>query len=153
MIDKLTARLRLPLSKTDRNKTHVAAITVVGETWHKELRPRRFTQEGGRLLGFARRSVKYNRRKRKAVGHTDPLRFSRRSMTLSESYRVYATRRQVRVTMPIRAFNYSRPGARVNMADEFRRIAPSETRRLEKSGAGEVERLWSSFKIVKTTRV
>lgn len=108
-----------------------------GTEFHTKLRDRRFTNahataaqyaprkgEAGSGVSFAR---SYTGRKLKKRRHTRPLEFTgetRRAVSLAT---VRSTSKGVKVAYPgARKLNYQNPNSSIRMADEFRRVIPSE---------------------------
>ncbi|MEZ6097239.1 MAG: hypothetical protein R3C03_23950 [Pirellulaceae bacterium] len=107
------------------------AYDKLGVHFHQVNLPRRFTVAGGRMLGFKRRSPKYEKRKRKLKGHTDPLRFSddsKRLATTIQDIRVKTTEKksEVKVVIHARGLNRRNPRSNIRMQDEVRRVANRE---------------------------
>jgi hypothetical protein len=103
----------------------------LGERFHRVNLPRRFTWSGGRMLGYARRSPKYTKKKFKQLGHGDPLRWSdvsRKLATSIEDIRVKSstTRTEVRIVIHARGLNRRHKKSSIRMQDEVRSVAQRE---------------------------
>jgi len=112
------------------------AFFKAGVFWHRLLRPKHFTNRGATEYGYTPREGErgsgrrfknsYTAAKLKARGHTRPLVWSGQSLALSQQRRIYATSKGVRVTMPVRAFNFRPKNSNVDMAREFTAHTPAE---------------------------
>jgi hypothetical protein len=106
--------------------------------WGEEFRPKHFTPEGAAAYGYTKRKGEnlakgskayrrsYTGRKERQMGHTDPLVFTGESKRESSRYRIFATSKGARLSMPTRKLNYRHPKSQIRMADELRRVLPSE---------------------------
>ena len=119
------------------------AWTLVGDDWHRRLRPKHFTNAGAREYGYQPRKGEagnqaakgfrrsYTGRKLAAKGHTRPLVWSGELEQLSRAKRIearaFATRSKVRVVMPLAAkANFRNPYSQINMRQELTTISPGE---------------------------
>jgi len=116
---------------------------IVGEDWHRRLRPKHFTNAGAREYGYQPRKGEagnqaakgfrrsYTGRKLAAKGHTRPLVWSGELEQLSRAKRIearaFATRSKVRVIMPLAGkANFRNPHSQIRMRDELTTISPGE---------------------------
>jgi hypothetical protein len=123
--------------RTIHSRATKESFESTGTEFHTKLRDRRFTNahasaagyeprkgEKGSGLSFAR---SYTGRKLKKFGHTRPLEFTgetRRAVTLAT---IRSSSKGVKVAYPgARKFNYRSATSNIRMADEFRRVIPSE---------------------------
>ena len=108
-----------------------AALQELGEHFHRTNLPRRFTESGGRFLGFQKRSARYTARKMRKYRHRDPLVWSGASKILAlgiQDVRVLASgnRSEVRIVIHARGLNRRNASSTIRMADEVRTISPRE---------------------------
>ena len=128
-----------------RNGILKPAWKQVGEMFHREMLPIRFTEQAKALLGYAHRkgeepgtSTKrffrsYTGRKLKKFGHRKPLVWSgesRRDATRIADVR--ATSNGVKVVLHARKLNYRNRYSSIYMNEEVRRIATSEYPKLQR---------------------
>lgn len=107
-------------------------LAANGEYWHKNYRRRHFHVRAFTYYSYAPRSRKYDRYKRKKLGHTHPLVFTGVSRNLSEGKTIRATPQKVDVIMPTRAFNFRPKNSRVDMRREFTQINREEEHELDR---------------------
>ena len=132
------------------NTVKRAAYLELGEDFHANNLPRRFTWSGGRMLGFTPRSAKYEKRKRKKYGHADPnvaTGTSRDQATKIRDLRATATSKttRLRIVLHARALNFKHPKSQVHPADEVRRIAEREVPPMVRKLAGFIDRQFSQL--------
>lgn len=120
------------MGKRDINNFVKMGFNDVGVYWHDKFLKRHFTGAAFRLYGYTERSRKYWFRKLKKTGMALPLVYSGESrLSAKEFATIRPTHKAVKISMPARKLNLKSPGQRVDMADELRRIAPSEYKTLE----------------------
>jgi len=119
------------------------AWTIVGERWHRELRPKHFTTAGAREYGYSPRKGdtgnagskgfwrSYTGRKQRTFGHTRPLVWSGELEQLSRARRIearaFTTRSRVRVIMPLASkANWRNPHSQIDMRAELTTVSPGE---------------------------
>lgn len=134
------------MRQSDAKKNVKAGWARMAAEWHKKYRRVHFTQRAYTKYNYTPRSKRYNRLKKKHLGHTLPLVRTGTSRNLSESKTVFATHRGSRVTMPIRIFNRRPKNSAVNMRDEFTRVINDEQNDLEQIAVRQIERDTQSFK-------
>ena len=125
------------MKRGEQNNILRDSYTDLGDHFFENNLPRRFTAQGGRMLGYAQRSPRYRKRKQRLFGHNLPLVFSgkTRSRALSSLTRIIARAKkgegslELRVNVP--ALNL-RNGSGPNLREEFERIAETETGPLER---------------------
>ncbi len=126
------------LTVKEWNNVKRFAYQELGEEFWRTNLPRRFTVSGGRMLGYAPRSPKYDKAKRKKHGHADPLvatGVSRDLATKIMDVRTVSTQTSTRakIVLRARALNFRNPASEargVNPSDEVRRIADKEVQPL-----------------------
>lgn len=127
---------------------------ATGKYFHSRMLPERFTEKGARLLNYPPRSRAYNERKRKKFGHTRPLVFTGEAEALAKIQDVRATSKGVRIINHARKLqNLINLKRRARMADEVRRIAPSERDELVRVLNREVDKRLKAYKRQSTSRV
>lgn len=118
-----SAALGLNFTVRDLNEILKGGYQQVGEMWHREMRPTRFTKRGARELNFPKRQGEqggaqakggfqksYTGRKLREKGHTKPNVWSGASELLSKARTVRATSKGVRVSLPgLRDWNRRKP--------------------------------------------
>jgi hypothetical protein len=80
----------------------------MGEYWHDQIRPKHFKMSAFGEYKYAKRTEKYEKRKRRKYHHNLPLVFTGKSRDLSRMKRIVATPRGVLVHMNIPALNFKR---------------------------------------------
>lgn len=133
------------IRRTDGNKMMKRTWRDVGNEWHQKFRRSHFTQSAFSKYGYKPRSKRYNRFKRRISGHTLPLVFTGTSRRLSESKTIRATKKNVTVSMPIRVFNFSRKGSKVDKRREMTTVASSEVRKLNNNATRNLERRYRRY--------
>lgn len=123
------------MRKADLNPILKESYADRGLMWHKEFRKRHFTLDAMRRYGYQERSKGYNRRKRKFLGAPIPLVFSGVSRALSGMATITATKNQVTIRSPIRAFNFKPKtrGGRTppDMRAEYARMTDDEIQAMD----------------------
>ena len=119
------------------NSTLRDSYTELGEHFFETNLPRRFTVSGAWMLGYAKRSPRYTKRKEKKFGHVLPLVYSgeTRQRALSESFtRIKAIAKKgvgsLALAVNVPALNFKHPKG-PNTREEFERIADREIGPLE----------------------
>lgn len=98
----------------------------------------RFTHRHATLAGYAKRSPRYEKRKRREQGHTYPLVKSGRTRMGSRRARIVSTSGRLKISWPnVRALNFRNPTSQINTREEFTKVLPSEQQAL----AGEFDRV------------
>ncbi len=105
---------------------------AIGTFWHTTMAPRHFLRSAFSEYGYTPRKRTYEKRKRRYLGHADPLTFTGQSKQLAQRRRVIATRKGARVNVPVRAFNFRPKGSAVNMVREWRAISGQEEKRIDR---------------------
>jgi hypothetical protein len=127
--------------RTLHNQATKATWQATGTEFHVKFRDRRFTNAHASAAQFAPRKGEqgsgvsfarsYTGKKLKKYGHTRPLELTgetRRAVTMAT---ISGTSKGVKVAYPgARKFNYQNPNSNIRMADEFRRVIPSEVNSL-----------------------
>lgn len=96
--------------------------------YHREMTPKRFTEEHARRAGYTKRKRAYNRRKYKRFGHTRPLEFTgtaKRAVIREASITNTSNGAKVRYRGG-RVFNFRNPKSEVNMLLEFTTVLQDE---------------------------
>lgn len=123
------------LTRSDVINAMKRALRQLGEYWHDAFAWKRFTQLGYTEYRFRRRTTKYDKYKRRHLGHNNPLLVSGegRDETLSEStkHRIRVTRDTVTIPLPTKFNRYNPAGP--NMAEEIRAVSREEIGQLEQS--------------------
>jgi hypothetical protein len=131
------------LSRADMKAIIQSAWVKVGELWHREMRPKHFTQAGAREYDYAPRSGEpgnphpqgfwqsYTGRKQRYQRHTRPLEWSGELKELTRARRIdakaFRKRSKMRVIMPqARKANFRHPASEVNMREELTRVSERE---------------------------
>lgn len=125
------------LMASEFNGVKREAYQKLGEHFFRVNLPRRFTWAGGRMLGYAARSPKYERYKRKVSGSAEPnvgvSRNQARSRDIATrimDVRSTATAKTTRaqIVLKARTLNFSNPKSKnkIKPSEEVRRIANSE---------------------------
>lgn len=101
---------------------------VLGEDYRRRLLPRRFARSGALELGYAARKPRYEARKRRLLGHTDPLVFSRETRNnVLAGTDVRPTSNGVRIPLKgTRKLNRNNPRSNIKMHEEIRRVSRRE---------------------------
>lgn len=113
----------------------------VGVEYRRRYLPKRFTTHGALELGYKQRSQKYQARKRRLLGHNDPLVWSRetRNSVLSGSD-VRPTSGGVRIPLKgSRKLNRNNPKSNIQMHMEIRRVSRREAVALAKKYDGTLD--------------
>lgn len=77
-----------------------AALTKLGQRWHRGTLRKHFTPAGAREYGYQRRTRKYRKAKLKKLGHNRPLVYTGQLMrALTGSYVITTTKRAMRLRM------------------------------------------------------
>ena len=156
---KITETGAVPgITKKELPRIHRLIMLEVGMLWHQKMRPKHFTQEGAVEYHYKKRTEKYTRRKRTMFGHEDPLVFSGASRTLSANATIRPFARKadgemvagVRVSMPVKAFNFIPKGGKINMVQEFKRVSPREIKEINRYIAVRFKELVKELKRYKT---
>jgi len=144
------------LSKSQLNGIHKRANFAVGVHFRRHFLAARFTEKGGRRLGYTPRSGehrigmpslsrkdrhKYAPRKEAKVGHSRPLELSGegRRQALSQPRKVRSTRDKIIIPLP-RKYNFRPKGGRISMSDEIRKVTNREAAKLSKRLVDDTER-------------
>ncbi len=131
------------LSAAQMKELILESWTLVGEDWHRRLRPKHFTTAGAREYGYKPRKGEagnadsksfwrsYTGRKQKKYGHTRPLVWSGELEQLSRARRIearaFSTRSKVRVIMPqAQKANFRNPHSQINMREELTTVSDAE---------------------------
>ncbi len=131
-------------------RINLTAARALGERFHEVNLPRRFTQSGARMLGYAVRSARYNKRKRRLLRHADPLVYSgetKQNVLRTEDVREGGSSKTWRVSVILHARQLNRYKTRRGLrpADEIRRTATKEhgplTRYFEEIHNAETDKL------------
>jgi hypothetical protein len=111
-------------------RINLESAQELGQHFHKVNLPRRFTISGGRMLGYAIRSKRYQQNKKKRKGHNDPLVYSgntKRDVLSHEDVRTSGTSKRWQANVILRARNLNRFGkGRIKPAQELREVAAKE---------------------------
>ena len=106
---------------------------AAGVLYHATMYDRRFTHAHATAAGYTRRSAKYERRKLRAKGHTNPLEFSGTARRKTRTANITSTSSGAKVAYPgARVFNFRNPKSQVNMVVEFTTLLQSEADTLAK---------------------
>ena len=124
-----------------------------GEHWHKKFRKRHFETSAFDRYRYTKRSKKYNRLKKRKLGHTKPLVFTGVSQRLSQGKTIRETPKKVDVVMPTRAFNFKPPNSQVMMRDEFTQISQDEAREIDSRMEKGLTKTFVGWKGKRVTRV
>ncbi len=116
-------RIRKHLARIKKNAwEHIAAW------WHRALLPKHFTRTAAARYRYRARSHGYNKRKKRLWGQVQPLVYTGISQRLSAVRDIRANSKRVRVVMQTRTLNRRPRGWPHTMAEELRRVVPSEAR-------------------------
>lgn len=143
------------LSKSQVNRALKEANLKTGKYFRREMLPARFTEQGGRRLGYTPRRGEfrvgavrldkssrnlYAVKKFRKLGHSDPLVFTGEAKreALSNPTKVRATRDKFVIPLP-RKLNRSNPKSRIRMADEVRLVTDRELSALTKFMVAQIE--------------
>lgn len=118
----------------------------MGEDWHKKFRRSHFSQRAYGKYNYTPRNRRYNRLKKRTLGHTLPLVKSGKSRQLSEQKKVFATYKGSRVTMPVRAFNFKPKNSSIDMRKEFTSRTPDEQKELDRRATWRLEESVRKFR-------
>jgi len=130
-----------PLTKREFNVMLRETFRVIGQKWHREMRPKHFTHAGAREYGYSPRkgeagnrnrkgfASSYTGRKLRLVGHTRPLEFTGEARRLSRIQDIRVTSKRVRIILP-RKFNFRNPHSRVDMRKEITTVSHREEQEL-----------------------
>ena len=119
------------LTRTFR-EVNAAGMEAMGQEFQRVNLPRRFTYAGGKMLGYAPRNPRYNQRKKRELGHVDPLVFSGTSRALATRIRniqVTSQNKRTRVRVKFgraRGLNRRNPNSNIRMNEEVTRMANKE---------------------------
>lgn len=123
------------MRKSDINPILKDSFADRGLMWHKDFRKRHFTLDAMRRYGYQPRTKGYNRRKIKRLGAPIPLVFTGVSRALSGMGTITATKNQVTIRSPIRAFNFKPKtrsgGTPPDMRDEYSRMTDDEIQAMD----------------------
>jgi hypothetical protein len=98
----------------------------MGTWWWRNYRPKHFTRAGAIEYGYTPRTARYETRKRRKFGHTNPLVWTGESKAASQNARIQATAKNVKVVMQMPRLNWrSRPTA-PDMARDMRTVSERE---------------------------
>jgi len=143
------------LSKSQVNRALKEANLKTGKLFRREMLKDRFTEQGGRRLGFTPRrgefrvgAVKLDKASRRLyavqkfrkLGHSDPLVFSGegKRLALQNPNYVRATRDKFIIPLP-QKYNRSNPKSKIKMSDEIRRVTNRELSTLTKFMVTQIE--------------
>lgn len=128
------------MPRSQQNTIIRSSYEDLGKHFFEHNLPRRFTVQGGRTLGYRRRSPVYEKRKSRLLGHALPLVFSgeTRQRALSSLTRIVARAKKGEGTLELRA-SVPKLNFRAGMREEFERVANQEVGPLER----ELERVAS----------
>lgn len=137
----------LGMRKRDLNMMLKNSFALRGKHWHAEFRKRHFTLDAMRRYSYQPRTKAYNRRKIKKFGTALPLVFTGVSRALSGFGSIASTRNEVRVRMPVNAFNFKPKtrGTPIDMQDEFRRMSDDEVQAMDERQSKFLERQMNGF--------
>jgi len=120
------------------------AWKATGLAWNRRFKRKHFTEEGAAEYGYATRAVGYVAKKRRRLGHADPLTYSGELRRNVRSVSIRATSKSVKVRLlGSRKANLRHPREKANKADELRTISETEAFLLARewdSGAGKAIR-------------
>ena len=110
----------------------------VVNAWHKTFLPEHFTSGAVRKYGYMPRNIKYNRAKKKKLGHQRPLEFSGHGKSQAlKNIKISGTSKGARGRMPgTQVFNFQRHSWSPDMREEL-----LATTKLEDSVLAEIHRL------------
>jgi len=117
----------------------------VGRFWHRRIRPKHFTPEGGREYKYTARqgsnrspggkgfNRSYTGRKLRQKGHRNPLVWSGQTRALTRIQRITSTSKGVRInlTAAARKLNLRPSGWTVSLGDEMVRVSSKDARMIE----------------------
>lgn len=149
MIDRITIKERGAVPRRMMKAHNAAAKTAwfsAGKLFHEAMRDARFTAEHARKAGYDKRKGEesgidtkaffrsYTGRKIRKWGHRRPLEWSGETRRKVRYANINNTSKGCRVAYPgASKLNFRPKGGRINMADEFRRLLPTE---IDKLAAG-----------------
>lgn len=151
------------LKKRAVQKAKENSLVEVCKFWDSRFKDIHFTTRGASRYHYTQRmtkSVTTGEIKKRDDGTRKapsglPLVWSRRSKTLSNSYKIRATSKMGKITYPIRAFNFKPPKAnpRLDMRAEYTRVLPKEARKLESDGKRAIIKTFRGRRIRTTYRI
>lgn len=123
--------------RTLHSQSTKAAWSEAGQEFHTKFRDRRFSNAHATAAGYTPRQGErgsgvafprsYVGRKLRRYGHTRPLELTGETRRMVSLASINSTSKGVKVSYPgARKFNLRHKNSTINMADEFRRILPSE---------------------------
>lgn len=118
------------MMKRELNNILKACWQHIGTYWHQHFRAKHFTRAGASEYGYAPRSYRYERYKRRKRGHTNPLEWSGVSKIRTMGLDVRATFRGCKVVLHAPVLNFKRPNMRADMRKEMTVISDREKREL-----------------------
>jgi len=130
------------------------AWVAVGKYWHRNFRPKHFTEAGAREYGYAKRGAEYEQRKKREVGHNLPLVWSgdSRDATAQGRIKAHATRNKsgVKVSMPAGSLNF---GGRRWGGPELTKISAVEMQQLVHVLDSQIDRLLRRYRRKRTKTI
>lgn len=113
----------------ERNRVQRECFYEAGAFWHSRMLRHHFTRQAFSRYSavYKRRKFKYEKRKLRMFGHTNPLVYSGESRRLALSIQdVRATSRGNRIVLHSRKLNFKHPKSQINMREELTYISPAE---------------------------
>ena len=137
---KIRERGSTPRAMQKEMRSHLKeAWRDSGEHWHREIRPKHFTNAGFYEYGYTPRKPRYLARKRRQLGHTLPLVKSGLTRNLSRIRDVRSTSRGARVVIKAPTLRRQNPKSGINMMLEMRAISARDARDLATVHDGSVD--------------
>ncbi len=115
------------------------AYIHIGRTWHRDIRPKHFTNRASAVYHYAARQGEagnpdphgfkssYTGRKLHIAKHTRPREMTGQSrMQTAARAMIAATSKSARVTMNVGNLSWPHPSGRINMAAELRRLSTDD---------------------------
>jgi hypothetical protein len=150
--------------KREMNRILKECWSLIGQLWHREMRPKHFTHAGAREYGYTPRSGEsarpcskgfrrsYTGRKLRKFGHTLPLVYTGTSRGLTRTGNITATSKGVRIAMHAPALNLRPKGGTINLYDEMTRISQREKGWIERNFHSLVESKLKGITATETVR-
>lgn len=136
--------ISLQVQIKDRGATGLRKVLgkVTKESWsetglffHSNMSDKRFSHRHATAARYQKRTSKYELRKLRQFGHTNPLEFTGRTRRLVRSANITSTSKGVSVRYGgANTLNFKNPKAKkpIDMATEFRTVTPDEANELAK---------------------
>jgi hypothetical protein len=127
----------------------------LGVEYRRKYLPRRFTIHGSMELDYKRRTLRYQARKRRLLGHNNPLVFSgeTRNLVLAGND-VRSTSSGVRIPLKgARKLNRNNPKSDIQMHMEIRRVSRREANSLARHFDGTLDSQLANDQTTTTTKV